>query len=157
MKSLIWMAVLVVAVFFVLAILKRRQGDAEVPRDVDLRKKRPLTEREQSMFLRLCSTFPEHVVLSQVAFSALLVSKQQATRNGYNRKVADFVLCTKSFDILAVIELDDSSHKGREAADGERDTWLTKVGYRVVRYPQIPDAAKLLADFAPIPLGRGDA
>ena len=103
------------------------------------------------MFFRLCSTFPQHVVLSQVAFSALLVSKQQATRNGYNRKVADFVLCTKSFDVLAVIELDDSSHKGREGADGDRDAWLKDVGYRVVRYPQIPDAAKLLADFATTP------
>lgn len=151
MKSLVWMALLVVAVFVVLAVLKRKQGDADVPRDIDLRKKRPLTEREQSMFFRLCSTFPQHVVLSQVAFSALLVSKQQATRNGYNRKVADFVLCTKAFDILAVIELDDSSHKGKEGADTDRDAWLTKVGHRVVRYPQIPDQAQLLKDFPPTP------
>lgn len=147
MKSLIWLVLLMVAVFVVLAVLKRRQCDTAAPRNIDLRKKIPLTEREQSMYLRLCKTFSEHVVLSQVGFSALLMSKQQATRNGYNRKVADFVLCTKSFDVLAVIELDDSSHKGKESADTDRDAWLTKVGHRVVRYPQIPDTAQLLADF----------
>ena len=49
--------------------------------------------------------------------------------------------------MLAVIELDDSSHKSRESEDADRDRWLTKAGYRVVRYPQIPDKAKLLADF----------
>lgn len=151
MKSLIWMAALFVIIMVVITILKAKRGESEPAGSRDLRKKRPLTEREQSMFLRLCTTFPQHVVLSQVAFSALLVSKQQATRNGYNRKVADFVLCTKSFDVLAVIELDDSSHKGREEADGDRDAWLKDVGYRVVRYPQIPDAAKLLADFATAP------
>lgn len=151
MKSLIWIALLIVVVVVTLNILKARRGESAPSADRDLRKKRPLTEREQSMFLRLCMTFPQHVVLSQVAFSALLVSKQQATRNGYNRKVADFVLCTKAFDVLAVIELDDSSHKGREGIDGDRDAWLQDVGYRVVRYPQIPDAAQLLKDFPSIP------
>jgi very-short-patch-repair endonuclease len=63
--------------------------------------------------------------------------------------MADFVLCSKAFDVLAVIELDDSSHKSREREDADRDQWLTKAGYRVVRYPQIPDEAKLLADFMP--------
>lgn len=152
MKSLIWLALALIVLFVIVGILKKRQqGEAGEPAQRDLRRKTPLSEREQGMFFRLCSTFPEHVVLSQVAFSALLVSKQQATRNGYNRKCADFVLCTKSFQVVAVIELDDSSHKGREAADGDRDAWLTAAGYRVVRYAQVPDTAKLLADFPSVP------
>lgn len=146
-----WMVLLGAVVALVLVNLPRLRGGNRASRNIDLRKKSPLTEREQSMFFRLCSTFPQHVVLSQVAFSALLVSKQQATRNGYNRKVADFVLCTKAFEILAVIELDDSSHKGKEAADSERDALLKRVGHRVVRYAQIPDEKRLLADFPPIP------
>ena len=146
MGNLVWLLLLVMVFVVVVGVLKKKAGEG-TPTKKDLRKKPPLTEREQGMFFRLCATFPEHVVLSQVAFSALLVSKQQATRNGYNRKFADFVLCTKSFHVVAVIELDDSSHRGREAADSDRDTWLTTAGYKVVRYAQVPDAAKLLADF----------
>ena len=102
------------------------------------------------MFFRLSLTFPKYVVLSQVAFSTLITSRQPATRNGFNRKMADFVLCSKAFDVLAVIELDDSSHKNREREDADRDEWLTKAGYRVVRYPQIPEEAKLLGDLMPV-------
>lgn len=151
MKMLIWLVLAFVVIFVIVAVLKKKQGSDISPAKHDLRKKTPLTEREQGMFFRLCATFPEYVVLSQVAFSALLLSKQQATRNGYNRKFADFVLCTKSFQVVAVIELDDSSHKGREAADGDRDAWLTAAGYRVVRYANTPDTAKLLADFPSVP------
>lgn len=146
MNNLIWLMLAVMVLAVIVGVLKKQQQGG-APTKKDLRKKAPLTEREQGMFFRLCTTFPDHVVLSQVAFSALLVSKQQATRNGYNRKFADFVLCTKSFHVVAVIELDDSSHRGREAADSDRDTWLTTAGYKVVRYAQVPDTAKLLADF----------
>lgn len=147
MKSLLWFAVIAVLIAIVIGALKRKGSSVKVEKDI--RAKRPLTPREQSMFLRLSSTFPGHVVLSQVAFSALITSRQPATRNGFNRKMADFVLCSKAFDVLAVIELDDSSHKSREREDADRDEWLTKAGYRVVRYPHIPDEVKLLADFMP--------
>ncbi|MDP2034194.1 MAG: DUF2726 domain-containing protein [Polaromonas sp.] len=152
MKFLIFGMLVLIVLFVVVAVLKKKQGGGDAASATrDLRRKTPLTEREQGMFFRLCATFPEHVVLSQVAFSALLVSKQQATRNGYNRKFADFVLCTKSFEVVAVIELDDSSHKGRGAADGDRDAWLTAAGYRVVRYANTPDTGKLLTDLLGAP------
>jgi very-short-patch-repair endonuclease len=144
-----WVVVIFVLIAAVVSGLRRTPKTAA--NDIEIRKRRPLTEREQSMYFRLCSTFPELVVLSQVSFSALLISQQQSTRNGYNRKVADFVLCTKAFDVLAVIELDDKSHKGNEAADEVRDSWLKSAGLRIVRYPQIPDATKLLADFPSVP------
>jgi very-short-patch-repair endonuclease len=150
MKSLLWFAVIAVLIAIVIGAMKGKGSSVKGEKgEKDIRAKRPLTPREQSMFLRLSSTFPEHVVLSQVAFSALITSRQPATRNGFNRKMADFVLCSKAFDVLAVIELDDASHKSREREDADRDRWLTKAGYRVVRYPQIPDEAKLLADFMP--------
>ena len=151
MKSLLWLVVFAVLIAVAIAVIKGKEksakGEKEGKGEKDIRAKRPLTQREQSMFLRLRSTFPDCVVLSQVAFSALITSRQPATRNGFNRKMADFVLCSKAFDVLAVIELDDSSHKNREREDADRDAWLTKAGYRVVRYPQIPEEAKLLADF----------
>jgi very-short-patch-repair endonuclease len=143
--------VIVVLIAAVISGLGRGRGSKAPASDIDIRKRRPLTEREQSMYFRLCSTFPELVILSQVSFSALLISPQQSTRNGYNRKVADFVLCTKAFDVLAVIELDDKSHQGNEAADEVRDSWLKSAGLRIVRYANIPDESRLKADFATVP------
>ncbi|OWQ90150.1 hypothetical protein CDN98_03635 [Roseateles terrae] len=105
--------------------------------------KRPLTNREQAMYFRLVQSFPDHVVLAQVAFSAILTTKDRPTRATFDRKVCDFVLCSKAFDVLAVIELDDASHKGRADADRKRDAILTKAGYRVLRFPQVPDADDL--------------
>ncbi len=92
--------------------------------------KRPLTKREQAMYFRLIQTFPDHVVLAQVAFSAILTTKDRPTRATFDRKVCDFVLCSKAFDVLAVIELDDASHKGRQDADAKRDAMLASAGYR---------------------------
>lgn len=150
MKSLLWFVLIALLIAVVIGVMKSKEKSLKGEKgEKDIRAKRPLTERQQSMFFRLNSTFPDHVVLSQVAFSALITSRQPATRNGFNRKMADFVLCSKAFDVLAVIELDDSSHKGRQREDADRDEWLTSAGYRVVRYPQIPDEAKLLADFMP--------
>lgn len=115
----------------------------------DLRARRPLTDREQAMYFRLTTTFPDRIVLAQVAFSALLESRDRPTRSTFDRKVADFVLCSKDFSAVAVIELDDASHQGRAGADSKRDALLVKAGYRVVRFKNVPDAADLLAAFAP--------
>lgn len=109
---------------------------------------KPLTQNEQPMYFRLTQAFPEHIVLAQVAFSGLLTCRSTATRNTFDRKRADFVLCTRAFDVVAVIELDDSSHRGREHNDRKRDALLTRAGYKVLRYKQVPDTAKLIADVA---------
>jgi very-short-patch-repair endonuclease len=103
----------------------------------------PLTKYEQPMYFRLRETFPDEVVLAQVAFSALLKSKSRSTRNAFNQKVADFVVCTKAFEVLAVIELDDSSHADKKEADAASDELLEGAGYRVLRYSRAPDAATL--------------
>lgn len=106
-------------------------------------KRAPLTEREQSMFFRLTESFPDHVVLAQVAFSALLDAKSQSARNTFDRKVADFVLFTKGFEAIAAIELDDASHRSKKARDAERDEMLKKAGYAVLRFKNVPDSADL--------------
>jgi very-short-patch-repair endonuclease len=100
------------------------------------------------MYFQLTQAFPSGVVLAQVAFSALITSKDRATRNRFDRKVADFVICTKAFQVAAVIELDDSSHRGREVQDSKRDRLLESAGYRVLRYKTIPDIDKLRIDVA---------
>lgn len=143
LTALAFVAVLV-AIAAVLAT-QRKNGRAAVP----LKPRKPLTDNEQPMYFRLRETFPEHVVLAQVAFSALLTASNRAGRNTFDRKVADFVLCTKAFEVVAVIELDDSSHKGRAASDAARDRLLTTAGYRVIRFQRTPDVAALRTAIAP--------
>lgn len=137
---------LVFAAALVVAALKRKGNghSTEAPT-----RKAPLTKREQAMYFRLVEAFPEHVVLAQVAFSSLLTARTTPARNRFDRKVADFVVCSKAFEVIAAVELDDSSHDNKEARDQSRDALLTGAGYTVRRYRQIPDLDQLKRDFAP--------
>src|SRR5512139_1110164 len=71
--------------------------------------KKVLTPVEQQLYHRLVRAFPDSVVLAQVAFSQLVGVKKgenfTAIWNRYNRLTADFVLCTKDFRTVAVLEL----------------------------------------------------
>lgn len=135
-KEMMLVLLLAVVVSIAAVVLK---GGGRRRASGDIRAKKLLTDREQPMFHRLQQAFPNDIVLSQVAFSALLTAKDQPTRSMFNRKVADFVLATKAFEVLAVIELDDSSHKGREVQDSKRDSLLERAGYRVLRFKHVPD------------------
>ncbi|BBB60819.1 hypothetical protein UNDKW_2546 [Undibacterium sp. KW1] len=105
--------------------------------------------REQPMYGQLVKAFPDYVVLAQVSFSALLETNDQAVRNRYCRKYADFVICTKAFGAIAIVEYDDSSHNGREKEDAVREFFLLAAGYPVFRYRNIPDLQKLRQDITP--------
>jgi very-short-patch-repair endonuclease len=135
--------------FFVIALLATIANKSNATRkgkDSPIHAKPPLSENEKPMYFRLAQAFPEHVVLAQVAFSALLKTQQRATRNKFDRKFADFVLCSKAFEVMAIIELDDASHNGKEKEDGARDKLMTAAGYRVLRYKRVPDVDVLLRD-----------
>lgn len=120
----------------------------ETTKKGDFAKRQVVTHNEQGMYWRLVECFPqpEFVVLAQVSFGALLNAKNGASRYSFSQKVADFVLLSKSFDVLAVIELDDRSHKGKEAADEARDAMLKQAGYKVLRYKTTPDRDRLKSD-----------
>ncbi len=139
-KEMLLMLVVVVVLTVTAAALK---GAGRRKASGDIRAKKLLTDREQPMFHRLQQAFPNDIVLTQVAFSALLTAKDLPTRATFNRKVMDFVVATKAFEIVAVIELDDSSHKGREAHDSKRDSLLERAGYRVLRFKNVPDVDAL--------------
>lgn len=138
-----FMAVLAIALAVIAALAQQKSKPASKKASEPPKKKPPLTEREQSMYFRLTQTFPELIVLAQVAMSAVLDSKEKGVRNTFDRKVIDFVLCSKAFEVMAVIELDDSSHRGKEAKDANRDAMLKAAGYRVMRFPEIPDRETL--------------
>lgn len=148
-------ALMVVIGLGVLMATQRQKsaGGAKASAKAERPKKKPaLTEREQAMYWRLREVLSErtHVVLAQVSFSALLASRQQATRNTFNRKTADFVVFTKAFEVVAVIELDDASHRGREKEDGARESLLTNAGYRVIRFKNVPDRGELITTLFPV-------
>ena len=153
MKTLLWVLVIaVIALSFFVWSAKKAAGSAENGKgksNEPPRRRQLMTEREQAMHNRLTHALPDLVVLAQVSFAALLTARAYATRNTFDRKTADFVVCDKAFQVLAVIELDDASHKGKAAKDDARDAMLTAVGYRVLRYPKIPDIDRVRSDFLP--------
>lgn len=147
MKTMLF-ALIVMAIALMAFSIAKKRGTRSNKASEQPRRKAPLTEREQAMHNRLTQALPDLVVLAQVSFSALLTARAYAVRNTFDRKVADFVVCNKAFQVLAIVELDDSSHKGRAEQDAARDALLTDAGYRVLRYPHVPDTDRVKADFS---------
>ena len=153
MKSLLMIAVVFgVLLLFFASLMNKKKGGRATSDEKPRKKPLLLTEREQAMHNRLTQSVPDLIVLAQVSFSALLTAKSYGARNTFDRKVADFVVCDRAFQVLAVIELDDATHRTKKGKDDERDAMLMAAGYRVIRYPNIPDIAKVRADFMPPPL-----
>ncbi len=98
---------------------------------IPVRKKAILTMREQPMFAQLVRAFPSHIILAQVSFQALLDTSDRATRNRFDRKYADFVVFTKAFNSIAIVELDDATYDNKAKSDAERDHLLKTAGYPV--------------------------
>src|SRR5262249_48137607 len=104
--------------------------------------KKPLTTPEQVLYFRLLQALPQHNVLAQVQlsrFAGVSVKKGDDFKSWLNRisqLSADFVICAKDATVVAVVELDDSSHqseKRREA--GARKTHAVEAaGLRLVRW-----------------------
>lgn len=114
--------------------------------DLQLKSKRPLTAREEQMFFILTATLTDCIVLAQVPLAALLVAKHRPDRNRFDRKIADFMICTKTLTPIAVIELDDATHNNKKAADADRDAMLKNAGYQTIRYRDIPNADRIRQD-----------
>lgn len=147
--TIIFLAICLIAIAaaFVAIKAKNAEKNEEKPaKGFEVRARIPVTEQEQKMFWRIKEDLPEpeFVVLAQVAFSALMTSRRQSDRNQFNRKRADFVICNKAFRVLAVVELDDASHK--EEGDQSRDAMLKAAGFKVLRYRGIPNAGVVKAD-----------
>lgn len=111
----------------------------------------PLSRPEQALYWRLREACPSHVILAQVAIAQLLeverVRNRQAIFNRYRQLVADFVICTPAFDVVAVIELDDRSHTtpGRADADERKSAALGAAGIPLLRFSvrNLPSAGEL--------------
>lgn len=111
-------------------------------------RRHPLNADERQMYLELAAALPNCIVLAQVALSSLLTTNSKPTRNRFDRKVADFVVCSKELEVLVVVELDDPSDKSNLISDADRDAMIANAGYKMLRYASIPDQAALRKDVA---------
>lgn len=144
---LIGMFLLVIIILAILSTLKKGESKGGNGKRNPIKGKRIITMNEQPTFMKLKEALPEHIILAQVAFSAFMTAQGYATRNLFNRKVADFAVLDKSFNIVAIVELDDSSHKGKEDLDAERDALIREAGFKVIRYKRTPELTQIHADF----------
>jgi len=147
MAMVIGMFLSVIIILAILSILKKEGNNGGNGKRNPIKGKRIITMNEQPTFMKLREALPEHIILAQVAFSAFMTAQGYTTRNLFNRKVADFVVLDKAFNLVAIVELDDSSHKGKEKIDAERDALIREAGFRVVRYKRTPELAQIHADF----------
>lgn len=99
-----------------------------------------LTEIEQTLYHRLIEALPECIILAQVQVSQIVGIRKgpnwQTWFNKTSRKSVDYLICLKDFNIVAAIELDDSSHnrEDRQKADADKDIALLGAGYKVIRW-----------------------
>ena len=91
-------------------------------------------------------TLTDCTVFAQVPLAALLTTSDHHDRNRYDRKIADFLICTKTLTPIAVIELDDSTHDNKIAKDADRDAMLRNAGYQTIRYRNYPSPDQLRQD-----------
>jgi len=137
---------IIIAALVLLYVMRAKRQTAKFRAPLRLHRKPVMTAREQQMYHLLQTALPECTVLAQVAFSALVTAQGRTNRNRFDRKVADFVLCSQQLNVIAIIELDDSSHAGRERQDEERDAMLRLAGYVTLRYANFPTQQALRAD-----------
>lgn len=156
MSSFLVVVVLIVIAAAVVVALKAKGGAGSGEEEWPFYARKPLSVPEQVLYFRLKKALPEHIVLAQVALSRMLGVKKgnnfQAWFNRINRMSADFVVCLKDATVVAVIELDDSSHQhaDRKATDQKKNKALSAAGIRIERWQTnaLPDEATIKAAFA---------
>ena len=121
-----------------------------------IKNKTLLTQREQECFKRLTqSLHPDFLVFPQVAFSQIIDTEggskfdNEGLRRTMSQKVADFVVCKPDLTMIAIIELDDRSHIGKEEKDKQRDSIVRQIGLMPLRIPRTP-AQNTLDEYARI-------
>lgn len=104
-----------------------------------------MEQREQECFNRLTKSLaPDFLVFPQVAFSQIIDTEggskfdNEGLRRTMSQKVADFVICKTDLTMIAIIELDDRSHIGKEEKDKQRDSIIRQIGLMPLRIPRTP-------------------
>lgn len=120
---------------FILLLLAARKGKS---RAGTYRRRKLMTDNEEEFFGRLVAALPDHYIFPQVAMSAMLQPASTDGRTAHSDRLriaqqrVDYVVCTKSCEIVAVVELDDRTHS--QTKDQLRDSRLEQAGIRTVRF-----------------------
>jgi hypothetical protein len=151
----ILLIVILVVIFIAIVFFKSKSKSSSSANEIwPYYAKKPLTQPEQILYFRLVEALPEHIILAQVQLSRFLGVKKgnnyQSWANRINRMSADFVVCNKDSSIVAVIELDDSTHQkaDRQVADDKKNKALEAAEIKIVRWQvkSLPDVATIKAE-----------
>lgn len=150
MKTMVLVAIAIAVALIFLTVLKRKSGKG-LPDVWPYKMKRVLSEPEQTLYYRLKEALPECEVLAQVGLSRIIEGPKGDAGMMWFRKIsqktADFTICLRDFSVVAIIELDESSHgsKGRKKADADKDKAITDAGIPIIRWnvKNIPSAEEI--------------
>jgi hypothetical protein len=133
--TLPFLVLFVLVAIFVVVQLKAAKGTG---RTGTYRRRKLMTDNEEEFFGRLVVALPDHYIFPQVAMSALLQTASSDGRKAHGDRLriaqqrVDYVVCTRSCEVVAVVELDDRTHS--QAKDQLRDSRLEQAGIRTVRF-----------------------
>lgn len=137
MNVQISIAIAIIAILFA-AAMAAFTGLAGKQRAGSYRRRKLMTDNELEFFGRLVAALPDHYVFPQVAMTAFLEAASSDKRKSHSDRLriaqqrADYIVCTKNCDLVAVIELDDRTHSS--AKDQLRDSRLEQAGIRTLRF-----------------------
>lgn len=155
LNSLLFVVIAIVVAVMLLRVTFNGPKDAVESKTWPFYAKKLLSVPEQVLYFRIVKALPDHLVFAQVGLSRILGVKRgypfQTWHNKIDRKSADFVICSKDSSIVAVIELDDSTHEraDRKHADATKQKALSSASIRLIRWnvKSLPDEASIKAAF----------
>jgi very-short-patch-repair endonuclease len=138
-------AVAAVVIAWILIQLRKRPDEEKKWPYRLAREGRLMSEAEWFVYERLKQSLDKCHVFCQVSMGQLLdvlPADRKVKEGGTNwrakidKKALDFVVCLPEGKVVAVVELDDSSHAKpeRKRADEDKDKALDSAGVRVVRW-----------------------
>jgi hypothetical protein len=97
-----------------------------------------LNSTEQKMYAHLVQACPDHLIFCQVSLRQLIDLAPGAARgaaNHFQQLSADFVVCTRGFEPLWVVELDGPTHRQVRQAerDARKNAIIQAAGLRLLR------------------------
>lgn len=174
----VYIAGLLVIFFIATSLMRRKKGGSSGPEQVKVHHKAPvgelqsfrdlsyrrlplMTEAEINFFLKLQMAFPGYFIFPQIGASGLIDIKSDpfnryhffSALNWIDTARVDFTLCAPSGQIVALIELDDSSHDDKKDRDEARNYIYRAAGYRLFRFDcrRMPDSAQIRETILPTP------
>lgn len=144
MMSLLTLVVAVLVVTSIAVAIRRQMRGAASKR---YRTRAFLTGNEIAFFAVLREALPRHHIFPQVAMGGIMepIARRNARSPEERRQFfsqwasirssrIDYCVCDDKFNVVCLVELDDSSHDTKRAADKERDARCAEAGYPTARF-----------------------